>query len=312
MPLARLNLVRFSLQITPMFRKLIDLGIVGLLVLIFVSLFGRYFPPGDSIAVFRIPLVLILISIIWMAPKFVKFLGLVVILITLFVDGLHRYGNGYDPNIKASYRLYQKNVSYRVKDTGPLVADIIHSNANFVTLQEVSFSQEAFLQQLSTIYPHQHHCPFYKELGGPTILSRLPFIENSLICLRGLAAAKVQASDGELWIISLHLYWPWPHDQSKQIDQLEPFLSSLDAPVILAGDFNAVPWSGTLQRVKQILGTKRVGPVKSTFADLPLIPMGLTIDHILASSRNHRLELRPNLGSDHKGLLADIDPAGAS
>ncbi|AGI67687.1 hypothetical protein OAN307_c20480 [Octadecabacter antarcticus 307] len=59
----------------------------------------------------------------------------------------------------------------------------------------------------------------------------------------------------------------------------------------------ALPW------FKQATATERVGPLVRTF-DLFGYPLG--IDHILVTGGKGTLSVRPQLGSDHFGLLASV------
>jgi endonuclease/exonuclease/phosphatase (EEP) superfamily protein YafD len=122
--------------------------------------------------------------------------------------------------------------------------------------------------------------------------------------------------DGPLWLVSLHLHWPFPYQQPDQVKWLLPILEALDDPVLIGGDFNMVPWSYTLKSVARATDTKLSGYAGGTFElsyvyqdnDLatwmPLLP----IDHILvpASGPAVSLERRPQLGSDHYGLLGEF------
>lgn len=86
-----------------------------------------------------------------------------------------------------------------------------------------------------------------------------------------------------------------------------------DVPVIVAGDFNDVPWSHTIDDFQQISGLRdpRVGrgmfrtfPTGSRFMRYPL-------DHVFASRHFRAVELRrlADIGSDHFPLLVVLDLA---
>lgn len=72
--------------------------------------------------------------------------------------------------------------------------------------------------------------------------------------------------------------------------------------VILAGDFNMVPWGYTLRQIAEASGCLQIGPV---WNKVSVIVLPLPIDHILASGTGVS-ERRPRLGSDHFGLVARV------
>lgn len=287
-----------------MLRTLGSLAALKLMMFVAVSFMGRFLALGDSLAVFRIPLLLclFLLAILSKHTK-IRIMAAALITACLVVDISHRHRPSA-PTI-GDYRIYQKNISFRIKDIQPLASDIIKSRADFVTLQEVVKRNQHIKKLLSSDYPHQHHCPFVT-IVGPAVLSRHPFVKNSQTCAHGLAAVKVSTPKGQIWIVSLHLRWPWPYGQAEQIKDIENVLNGFDAPVLLAGDFNAVPWSSAVQTISHKINAQRTGQINPTF-NLPF--MGITIDHILAEHKNFKTELRPKFGSDHNGIIADVNPA---
>lgn len=198
-------------------------------------------------------------------------------------------------------RVYQKNMFHRNGDIAGLAADILASDADIVTLQEVSVGNEALLARLAEAYPVQHLCRFSSR-SGIAVLTRLEAGDPICEAFVGLAGLRVETGQGPVWALSLHLSWPYPHSQPAQLDRLAPRLARLDAPVILGGDFNMVPWSHALARVARAGGLRRAEPSRATFR---LGPLPLPIDHVFAPGGG-RAEARPALGSDHRGILAFV------
>ena len=275
----------------------------GLAVCVVLSFLGSFLPVGDSLAVFRIPLlVLVFISAL-------IYRGRTFIVLSIFLAGLGlvsdaRYRFGYDSPKEGSYRVYQKNLSFRLKDQTDLIQDITESGANIVTLQEVTTHNKNILHRLNSTFPNQLWCPF-ASVGGVAVLSQYP-VETS-ICDFGIVVGKFKVKNEYIWVGSIHLHWPWPHEQANQVEEMVPLLESLDAPVILAGDLNAVPWSGTVKKLSDAINGHRVGPYHPSFDLFP--GFSITIDHVIAGGRNYKTEQRPKFGSDHYGLIADVDPA---
>jgi len=277
-----------------------------LITVVALSFLGRVLPLGDSFAVFRLVLLaLLIVMAILIKHELFSKITLVLAVFTIATDSWHRYKVGHTS--EGTYRVYQKNIKFDLQDATPLVEDMLDSEADFITLQEVTDTNAHILEALKPAYPYQHYC-VHTDIRRPAVLSKFPFVENSEICDLGLAAVKVQTPDQPIWVASLHLQWPWPYRQSEQMQIIEPALKSLTGPIIIAGDFNAVPWSHTVIKIGHIFNGQRAGSIKPTF-DLPTLPMKVTIDHIIAGRHKFRTRTRPKLGSDHFGVLSDVSPA---
>lgn len=158
------------------------------------------------------------------------------------------------------------------------------------------------LENLADILPHARVCEPTR-VGSVALATRWPPVDGSEICVEGLAAVQVDTPEGRMWIVSLHLAWPWPFDQSEHVRQRLDVLERLEGPVVLGGDFNMVPWSHAMRRIASAIGAERAGKVRPSF---PLNPvLVLPIDHVLIpAGKRGATGLRPLLGSDHHGLVA--------
>ena len=266
---------------------------------------GVLHPAGDSLAVFRLPLAVIAaLMVIWTswrkAIRWTLTFGLMAIV------GYHGMAAvSVAPSNAAQYSLYQKNLLFVSGDKTALLRDIRDSGADFVTLQEVSARNREVLNRLKREFPARHFCRF-GGVGGVAVLSRLPLVEGSARCAErnGLAAMQVQGPNGPVWLISMHVHWPWPYGQAEHVDRLEPVLRALDGPKLIGGDFNTVAWSHALRRIERASGTRRVGHHVATF-QLPRIEMWIGIDHVLSTDGTGAgIATRGRLGSDHRGVLA--------
>lgn len=201
------------------------------------------------------------------------------------------------------YIVYQKNVWAPNDDLVMLADEIISQNPDFVTLQEVADNRHQLLEILKTALPHVQLCPF-EGWSGVAVLSKHPFVEDSPYCstVRGMAAARAITPEGEVWIASAHLWWPYPFEQSAKLDPILPRIRLMEGPVIIGGDFNMFPGTRITREIAQASGSKELRPA---FPTMRLAGLGLPIDHILAPSG--RVERRPLAGSDHYGLVAHVD-----
>ncbi len=271
---------------------------------------GALHPMGDSLAVFRMWLALGLLGS-----------GVVLLAVSARVWATLAMGLGAfalvpiwlgwlaPPSPEEALILYQKNLLYALDDPAPIRAELRQVDPDFVTFQEVSTANEAAIFDTLPEDYARLLCPF-AAVGGVAVASRFPEVEGQSLCIEGLglAAMQVEAPGGPVWLVSIHLHWPWPHGQADQLDQILPVLEGLEGPVLIGGDFNMVPWSHALGQVMRASGSAVLGPTQGTRA---LIEewVDLPIDHVLAPEGG-QVTYRPQFGSDHAGLLARVGLPG--
>lgn len=268
------------------------------------SFAGALHGAADSLAVIRLPMALLAALCVPGLPARWRIGGgglagiaaLTVVVPHLAVGQAH--GSG-----PSAVTLYQKNTLYTLADPGPLIADIRASGTQIVTFQEVlATSRGRLLGPLADILPGQHWCAS-EPVGGTAVLTALPVIPGSKGCSPGMAWLQVQTEQaGPVWVVAIHLKWPWPHRQPSHARQMRKVLERLDGPVILAGDFNAVPAMAVSRGLSGAVGARPARPAQVSFH---LRGLPFTIDHVFGP-RGGMLERRPMLGSDHFGLLARL------
>ncbi len=289
--------------------ELVGLGLVLAIILVFLGYLGGFFAFGDSFAVGRGPAVaavLILaiaasfyvmrVAAFW-SILFALYAGAPVVMATLW------------PGPAGEFTLYQKNLRFDNHHLTDLVADIRAANPYAVTLQEVSEPNLALLAALSDSLPHQLVCPF-ETVGGTAIATRLPQVPGATVCAKGLAAMQVVWKETQrevpVWIVSVHLHWPWPYEQAEQAMALREVLAGLEGPVIMAGDFNMVSWGASVRGLAQASRTVAAGPSSGSYIAFDPV-FRLPIDHAFGPNGG-RISLRPDLGSDHLGLFVRLQP----
>jgi endonuclease/exonuclease/phosphatase (EEP) superfamily protein YafD len=275
------------------------------------SLAGGYLgwlhPVGDSLAVGRgIAAVAILVVAVFASFAGLRMAAFVSMLLALLTGGQVLLAYSW-PGLPGSYSVYQKNMLYRNSDLAALAADIRAADAQIVTLQEVSEPNQALLESMKDIYPHQKRCPG-RTVGGTAILTRLTPVPGTAFCGPGLAAMQVVAgpvdNPDRFWIVSVHLQWPWPYSQAEHVDILLPILDRLQGPAIMAGDFNMVRWANSVTRMAEILEIRPAGPTFGSYIGLGEV-FHPPVDHVFAPEGG-RVVPRGALGSDHLGLLAEV------
>lgn len=235
-------------------------------------------------------------------------LGLAAAGITAVTWGAHRSVTIAQDGPAPVLRLYQNNLLFRLDDPQPTLDSIAALSPDVITFQEVSPQNEPILETLRATYPHQVLCP-YGPVGGTAVLSRLPVSAPPLPCRAGtgIAGLRVATQAGPVWVVSVHLPWPFPYDVPAQLASVEAGLAELDGDIVVAGDFNIVAGTHRLRRVARAAGAHRIGGWTPTFGFLRRYDGGypFQIDHIL-SNRPGTTALAPRTRSDHHPLVAVI------
>ncbi len=272
---------------------------------------GAVSPAGDALAVLRVPLAVcsfVLCLVLW-RHRWARAGALAsVVALAALVPGWISPWHAPDE----SYRLYQKNWLFKNRRVGLLEKDVAATRPHFVTLQEIRVNRYPELRAALTGLPHSYFCErrtkLRRDFYGLALFSVYPFLPGTLFCHEdvGLAGGQVDTPDGPVWLISLHLEWPWPYNQPENLTLAEPILKALDGPKLIGGDFNAMAWSNAVARLERASGTRRVGPTRPSFY-IPYVPIPIGIDHVLTTGMGpQKVQMRPWLGSDHKGVLAEV------
>ena len=266
---------------------------------------GALHPAGDAMAVLRQPLaVAALLLCFALRPARLAVAGLALVLAAL---ATHTAQRAVPPlaNSTPELVLYQQNLLWNRRSSDRWLAQVAEVAPDALTLQEVSRGNLPLLDTLRAQYPAQVVCPF-ATVGAVAVLSRLPATGRE-ICAegQGLAALEVLGPGGPVWLVSIHLHWPWPYGQAAQVRALAPVLAGLDGRVAIAGDFNSVGWAASLRAVAEASAALRLGPNTATF-HLSRLQVPLGIDHVFSDGAATGFTVLPPLGSDHNGVVARL------
>ena len=299
--------------------------------------FGEVHPAFDSFAHFRVHFAVLLLlaalpllfvrRFMWNGLLAAVF-GCAAILTvtgTSFLPGLGPVQAAFQPKDEISpvYRLMQLNLRFDNPEPEKVLSLIGRVRPDVITLNEVSAMWTEKLALLATAYPHRVVCRIDNRAGGAAILSLRPFAQGTEgQCLDGgtFATATVDLGGRFVDVGALHLHWPWPFDQAKQIDDLTPLLAGMAETAILAGDLNATPWSAASERIADAAAMTPAGPAGPTWLYRMLPEMlrfaGLPIDRIFAKGDVvvHSVNTLDAVGSDHLPVLVEFslrsaDPA---
>ena len=292
---------------------------VALSVPLVLGLFGAVHPAFDSFAHFRLHLAAatglgalpLLATVLWreglMAIAFAA-----AITATTFTNGGRADAAPATHETGLTFTLLQFNTRFDNADPKALVRLLAREQPDIVTLQEVSVGMRGWLERTRGTYAFQHYCDSHRVIGGAAILSRRPWTAgHSPSCAEDgyVAQATVDLAGTAVDVAAIHLPWPWPHGQADRIAQLEPVLAGLAANAVIAGDFNAAPWSAAMRSVAATSRATVLSPGATWLGfglPLALRPLaGLPIDHVLvkgaaALEKPWRLG---DAGSDHLPVM---------
>ena len=220
------------------------------------------------------------------------------------------------PGDRAIYRILHLNLRHNHPAPERVLSLIGRTRPDILALTEVSDMWRERLAAIAHAYPHSIICPPPSRIGGVAILSRRPFeagSEPECHDRGALAIARVDLSGEAVNVAALHLGWPWPFNHPRALARVSQQLADLRGPGIIAGDFNAVPWSWTVRQLASESGFRVVEGVGPTWLFIRLPDWlrrraGLPIDHILAKDGivPHLIERRDDAGSDHLPVLMEF------
>lgn len=301
---------------------LLSLPLVG-------GFFGWLHPAFDSMAHFRVHLAVMLVlaalplllarSFRWHGLLAAAFGAAAILTVTgtSLLPGLGTVQASYQPKdtLNPVYRLLQLNLRFDNPEPGNVLSLIGRVRPDVMTLNEVSPMWADKLALLSSAYPYRIVCRIDNHAGGVAILSLRPFAEGTEAqCLDGgtFATATLDLGGRPVEVGAVHLHWPWPFGQSRQIDDISPLLAETAETSILAGDLNATPWSAASARIADASGMRSVGPAGPTWL-YRLLPdflrfAGLRIDRVFAKGDVvvHSVGTLEVVGSDHLPVLVEF------
>jgi endonuclease/exonuclease/phosphatase (EEP) superfamily protein YafD len=219
----------------------------------------------------------------------------------------------------ATFSVYSSNVSKFNKDFSSLSEDLNNTNADIVLLLEIT---PAHISKLNTLARHFRYHIVYTPVGtyklGVALLSKFPILDNKVKKLSQAGNVMLEAT---LNINNKKVIFLGTHSQNpvfvkdfserkRQFLELGQYIYTTSLPVIVAGDFNATPFSPIFRELINISGLKdtRLGfgwqPSWPTYAPIFWLP----IDHILVSHEFQVINRATGsfIGSDHYPVFAEL------
>jgi endonuclease/exonuclease/phosphatase (EEP) superfamily protein YafD len=308
-------------------RALTFLAMAGITAIIVAGFFGAVHPAFDTLSNFRLHLAVLLIALaaLWafrynrLVAAAYSLAGLAAVATSL--PGLPAFHNQVQAARSGeTYRLFSMNLYWANPAPGMVIEKIMETDPDFVFLVEYSKKWQRRISKLDWRYPYQSRCPTSGNRGGSVILSKFPFSTGRDYCAEyaSLALREVEIEGSMVTLGVVHQRWPWPASGPRLIDAQLPELRSIGGHAIIAGDFNSVTWSHSLQRFADAGKLAIVENIGATWGpsltvgghDLQFPQrLGLPIDNVMvgggvrvihAGTLNH-------LGSDHLPTLVDFE-----
>jgi endonuclease/exonuclease/phosphatase (EEP) superfamily protein YafD len=207
---------------------------------------------------------------------------------------------------------------HRVNDDATAaVAYLRERRPDVVAVLEVDDDWAAALEGLADLFPHRVIRPRADNFGI-ALLSRWPLADAEIVAFSSTGfpsiVATVRRPAGDFRFIATHPYPPFnarcTAELTAHLDALGARVAAERLPCVVAGDFNAAPWSRPFRRLVAASGLvdsglgRGVRPTWHAHLPAPRIP----IDHVLvpAEATVLRREVGPDIGSDHYPVEAEI------
>jgi endonuclease/exonuclease/phosphatase (EEP) superfamily protein YafD len=208
------------------------------------------------------------------------------------------------------------NTSRSLGDLDTLTDGLVTANADVLVLTEFGPSKIEMLAELAKTYPYRADCARDWDCAI-AILSRHPIVSSGSAPENdgpALAWATFGTGATALTVIGVQVAGPMGSTaiHARELASLPAAIQSHGGAVLVAGDFNTTPWSSAFARFEASSGLAHMGRF------LPSYPSGakglpqLAIDHMFASKavRFDEVWLGPDMGSDHRPLLATVEVPG--
>jgi endonuclease/exonuclease/phosphatase (EEP) superfamily protein YafD len=194
---------------------------------------------------------------------------------------------------------------------------LVNSGADFLMLAE--FPEDGIPAELQAVYPHRAAC-YEPHDCNVVILSRhAPLAqryETETATELRMTWADFEIAGAPLRVVATHLNRPYPANRYRaQRGELLNFIADGPSDAILAGDFNAAPWSFALRQFDDESGLTRHDRAMPTWPAaawtrlrLPAPEAFMPIDHIYSGGNWRLVSVRrgPRTRADHFPIEAEF------
>ncbi|WP_299459570.1 endonuclease/exonuclease/phosphatase family protein [uncultured Microscilla sp.] len=215
-----------------------------------------------------------------------------------------------------TFKVLHLNVHGRNAQHTQLVEQLLRQEADLLALIEVNHRWAKVLKKgLHKQYPYAFVYPVDNLFSGIAIFAKYP-LKNVQYIFNDeppTVAGDVLLPQGKVHFISTHISAPIlqgriPRRYSQMDKIAQQIKQHREKPLVLLGDFNAVPWERLIRDFKQT--THLQGTHTSWLPTFPTwaLWMGIPIDYIFYSPQLYcqKLNTFKYTGSDHVGLVGEF------
>ncbi|WP_172123620.1 MULTISPECIES: endonuclease/exonuclease/phosphatase family protein [unclassified Devosia] len=215
--------------------------------------------------------------------------------------------------VTQTVELVSFNILNNNTENGPAIAGMLAASSADVafTLESAPLFPE--LGALAAVYPYRIGCE--QELTCDlTMFSRTPLEDVQTLSLSNFSqqrviTARTRIGGEAVTLVAVHLTKPYFDMQSEaELRRLRDILEAVEGPAIIAGDFNAAPWSYAINRL--VRGSQlQVAPFYPSTWPPEFGPLGVPIDNVFTRGNavvESLAALPETFGSNHRGLRARI------
>lgn len=258
-------------------------------------------------------LFLLVLALLSRPLRLAAFLAAVVVALDFVSPFLIDWSRNRGPATGPTLKVISFNWLAEDRDRSDIYAWLKQENPDILAIQEISGREDGVSNALYGLLPY-HTQP----VADVMILSRFPILKqaNRMINANAMLRAELNVENRRLVVWAIHPYTLKGLDDVKVRDfylaEVARYVSQETEPVLMMGDFNATRWDprfaaivaeGDLHEEPALLASPTRMAVRK---GIPFF--GSPIDHILTSTGNVLSDCHtgPNLGSDHKPLLCNL------
>jgi len=215
-----------------------------------------------------------------------------------------------------SINAFEKNIDF------DSLKDAIHgADPQLLLIMEITDEIEAALRDVLKLYKHKLQTPV-RDGFNICLFSKNP-LEETEISIHGsdgtpFLQAQTTIHSQPYQVFCAHpkpaLSKDWHKQRSIYFDEVAPIIARADLPVLVLGDFNAVPWEDKFQAFLQKTNLKSTLEGYGYKITWPVFfpVMGVPMDHILVTKDQAYSDLNvgPYAGSDHFPISINLGSSG--
>jgi len=215
--------------------------------------------------------------------------------------------------VTQSIELISFNILNSNTENGPAIAQMLAGQSADVlfTLESAPLFPE--LDTLAAVYPYRIGCDD-AQTCDLTMFSRTPLEDVQTLSLSNFSQqrvikARTRIGEEAVTLVAVHLTKPYFDMQSEaELRRLRDILDAVEGPAVIAGDFNAAPWSYAVNRL--VRGSQlQVAPWYPATWPPEFGALGVPIDNVFTRGNavvESLAALPETFGSNHRGLRAQI------